>query len=80
MGATIRTGRTPNKIVPEITDVRCGEEDKDERLRENCREENRGSSNSANKKSCQEQAKDAAVENRTQNVTGFDEIFDQTRK
>src|SRR5262245_49856564 len=73
-------GRAPNKIIPEVTDTRRGEQEEDKALCNERGKEHRGSGNSTNKKSCQEKAEDAAVENRSQNVACFDQIFDQTRK
>src|SRR5437879_10781414 len=70
--------RASNKIVPEITDIRCSEQDEDERLGKERREKHGRSSNSTNKESCQKETEDTAIEHRTQNVTCFDQIFDQT--
>ena len=73
-------GRAPNKIIPEVTDVRRREQNEDERLRNERRKKHRGSGDSTNKESCQEKTENAAIEDRAQNVACFDEILDQTRK
>ena len=55
-------GRASNKIVPEITDIRCSEQKEDERLgKERCEKRGR-SGNSTNKESRQKETKDAAIE------------------
>src|SRR4029077_4137947 len=72
--------RASNKIIPEVTDIRRSEQNEDKRLREERREEHGRSGNSTTKESCQKETEDAAVEYRTQNVTCFDQIFDQTGK
>ena len=73
-------GRASNKIVPEITDIRCSEQDEDERLGKERREKHGRAGNSTNKESCQKETEDAAIEYRAQNVACFDQIFDQTGK
>src|SRR5947207_12133940 len=65
-------GRASNKIVPEITDIRCGEQDEDERLGKERREKHGRSGNSTNKERRQKETKNAAIEHRTQNVARFD--------
>src|ERR1700730_19218736 len=42
-------GRASDKIVPEITDIRCSEQDEDERLGKERREKHGRSGNSTNK-------------------------------
>src|SRR5712672_1917310 len=73
-------GRAPNKIIPEVTDVRRREQNEDERLRNERRKKHRGAGNSTNKESRQEKTENAAIEDRAQNIAGFDEILDQTCK
>src|SRR6266516_2195131 len=73
-------GRASNEVVPEVTDVRRSEQDKDKRLRKERREKRGRSGNSTNKESCQKQTKDAAIEYRAQNVARFDQIFDEVSK
>src|ERR1043166_3691039 len=73
-------GRATNKIIPEVTNVRRGEQNEDKRLSNECREKHCGSGDPANKESCQEKTENAAIEDRAQNVACFDEILDQTRK
>src|SRR5262245_38748997 len=73
-------GCASNKIIPEVTDVRRREQNEDERLGEKRRKKHRRSGDSTNKESCQEKTEDAAIEDRSQNVAGFEEILDQTGK
>src|SRR5215470_14124130 len=47
-------GRAPDKIIPEVTDVRRREQDEHQRLCTERRKKHRGSGDSTNKKSCQE--------------------------
>src|SRR5256885_12251412 len=72
--------RASNKIIPEVTDVRCDEQHEHERLCNESSEKNRGSSDLTNKESCQEQTKNTPVEYRPQNVACFDEVLNQTSK
>jgi hypothetical protein len=54
-------GRASNKIVPEVADIRCSEQDEDERLgKERCEKHGR-SGNSTNKESRQKETEDAAI-------------------
>src|SRR5436305_15276439 len=73
-------GRAPDKLIPKVTDIGRREQNEDERLRNERRKKHRGSGDLTNEESCQEKTEDAAVEDRAQNVAGFDEILDQTRK
>src|SRR5919198_383599 len=70
-------GRAPNKIIPEVTDIRRREQDEDERLRDERCKKHRGSGDSTNEESCQEKAEDATVEDRAQNIARFDKVLDQ---
>ena len=54
-------GRASNKVVPQVTDVRCYEQEKHEHLCKERRKKYRGSRNSTNKESRQEKAEDTAI-------------------
>ena len=73
-------GRASNKIIPEVTDIRCSEQDEHECLRKERGEKYGGPGNSTNKESCQKETENAAIENRAQDVARFEQIFDQTGK
>src|SRR5262249_28652814 len=69
-----------NEIVPEVPDV-CGrEQGEDEQLCEKCRKKHRGSRNSTNKESRQEETENAAIKDGAQDVACFEQILDQTCK
>src|SRR5262249_22275237 len=72
--------RTTNKIIPEITNIGCSEQDKDKRLCRERREKYRRAGCPPNKKSCQKKTENTAIEHRAQNVARFDQIFYQTCK
>src|SRR4029077_6362723 len=72
--------RASKKIIPEVTDIRRSEQNKDKRLREERREKHGRSGKSSNKESCKKETQDAAIKYRAQNVSCFDQIFDQTGK
>src|SRR5207245_8888382 len=67
-----------NYMRPKAPDIRRNEQYEDKRLRKKHRAKHARSGNSTNKESCQKETEDAAIEHRTQNVTRFDQIFDQT--
>src|SRR5260370_7206142 len=77
-GRQDQPGRESNEIIPEVTNTRRREQDKDKRLRNERREKHGRSGNSTNKESCQKQTEDAAIEYRAENVARFDQVFDQT--
>src|SRR5882724_13486556 len=66
-------GGASDKIIPEVTDIRCSKEDEHERLGEQRRDKHGCSSDSTDKERCQKQTEDAAVEYRAKNVPRFDQ-------
>ena len=71
-------GRASNKVVPQVTDVRCSEQNEHQALRKERREKHRGSGNATNKERRQKETEDTAIENGAQNVACFDQVLDQT--
>ena len=65
-------GRAPNKVIPEVADVGRREQNEDKHLRDDRGKKHRGSGDLTNKESCQENTEDAAVEDRAQNIAGFE--------
>src|SRR5688572_16927850 len=59
-------------VVPEISDVRCEEEDEHERLRDNGGEEYGGAAHVAQEEGNEEKAENAAVKHGAENVAGLD--------
>src|SRR5215471_11570825 len=70
--------RAPNKVVPQVTDVRCSEQNEHQGLCKERREKHGRSGNSTNKERRQKKTQDTAIENGAQNVACFDEVLDQT--
>src|SRR5947208_13139890 len=70
-------GRASNQIIPEVTDIGRCEQDEDECLCKERREEHGRSGSPTNEESCQKKTKNAAIEQRTQNVACFNQIFNQ---
>src|SRR5262249_8739385 len=75
-----QNGCASDEIIPEVPDVRRREQGEDQHLREERRKKHCGSRYSTNKESCQEQAEEAAIEDRSENVACFEETLDQTRE
>src|SRR5204862_1372855 len=70
-------GGAADKVVPKIADVRSEEEDEHKSLSQDGSKENGRAPHRRQEERDQKKSQDAAVENRSQNVAGLDEVLDQ---